>query len=156
MGLHENIATEPVSELPLREAIILAPETTVREAVGRMCGKRLGCVIVAREDGTPVGTFTEEVLMRLLINVPDALEETIGDHLTTTWACVKTTDPISAVLNAMQSKGLRFICVTDESGRATALTGQKGLMEYIAEHFPRQVMVQRVGVKSSTERREGA
>ena len=156
MGLRENMTSETVAELALREAIVADPATTVRDAVARMCDKRLGCVVVAREDGRPIGTFTEEVLIGLLADVPQALDEKIGDHLSEQWACVKKTDPIVTVLETMQSKGLRFVCVADEAGRAVALTGQRGLMEYIAEHFPRQVMVQRVGVKSSTERREGA
>jgi predicted transcriptional regulator len=156
MGLRENMTSEKVSELSLREAIVADPATTVRDAVARMCGKRLGCVIVAGEDGRPIGTFTEEVLIRILVDVPRALDAKIGDHMSAQWACVKLTDPIANVLEAMESKRLRFICVVDDAGRATGLTGQRGLMEYIAEHFPRQVMVQRVGVKSSTERREGA
>jgi hypothetical protein len=56
----------------------------------------------------------------------------------------------------MQTKNLRFVVVTDEDGKAIALTGQKGLMEYVAEHFPQQVMVQRVGVKPYSSQREGA
>ena len=121
-----------------------------------MCPHRLGCAIVVDEAGAPLGTFTEEVLIRLLVATPDALDQRVGDHMSDVWACVKTSDPIASVLDVMQSKGLRFVCVTDEAGHVQALTGQRGLMEYIAEHFPRQVMVQRVGGKPFTEHREGA
>lgn len=156
MGLQENMSSEPVGELPLREAITVDPGTSIREAVEMMCAKRLGCVVVVREDGVPIGTFTERVLIRILAETPAALDEPVASHLSVRWACVKTTDSISSVLNAMQSKELRFVCVTDAAGKVQGLTGQKGLMEYIAEHFPRQVMVQRVGIKPSTEQREGA
>ena len=47
-----------------------------------------------------------------------------------------------------RGRAARFLCVLDEDGRTrVALTGQKGLSEYIADHFPQQVMVQRVGGK---------
>jgi hypothetical protein len=45
--------------------------------------------------------------------------------------------------------------VVDEEGKVTALAGQKSLMEYVAEHFPGQVMVQRIGCPPCSER-EGA
>ena len=44
----------------------------------------------------------------------------------------------------------------DDQGKLVGLTGQKGLMEYVAEHFPGEVMVQRVGEKPYTQSREGA
>ena len=47
------------------------------------------------------------------------------------------------------------VVVTDDDGRVDALTGQKGLMEYVAEHFPKQVMVQRIG-SPVIQDREGA
>ena len=152
MGLRENILSEAVRELPLREAITVAPTTTAREAVIRMRGKRLGCVVVAGDDAKPRGTFTEEDLVKMLGgNLDNAVEE----HLSPNWASVAITDPVASVLRAMQSKGLRFVVVTDEDGCVAALTGQKGLMEYVAEYFPQQVMVQRVGVKPYSSQREG-
>ena len=46
--------------------------------------------------------------------------------------------------------------VLDNDGKVIALTGQKGLMEYIADHYPGQIMVQRVGVPPYSQSREGA
>jgi hypothetical protein len=70
--------------------------------------------------------------------------------------CVKQSDPIVNVLLAMQAQNVRFVCVLDDEGRAVALTGQKGLMEYIADHFPGQIMVQRIGCAPYIQQREGA
>ena len=69
---------------------------------------------------------------------------------------VQKGDPISDVLEAMQLKNIRFLCVVDDDGRVAGLTGQRGLMEYVAEHFPGQVMVQRVGQPPYLSDREGA
>ncbi len=56
----------------------------------------------------------------------------------------------------MKIKNVRFLCVVDEDRRVVGLTGQKGLMEYVADHFPRQVMVQRIGCTPFLATREGA
>ena len=155
MGLQESLRTEKVEKLALREAIMVSPTVTVREAVERMVAARLGCVMVADAEERPLGTFTEEDLIQLLVNGSKGLDDRVDAHLSEKWASVRLSDPIAKVLLAMRLKNLRFVCVTNEESRVVALTGQKGLMEYVADHFPRQVMVQRVGLKLSTEQREG-
>ena len=65
-------------------------------------------------------------------------------------------DPIVSVLESLELKNIRFLAVVDEDGRLAGLTGQKGLMEYVADHFPGEVMVQRVGQTPFLHQREGA
>lgn len=156
MGLHQNMQTEPVSKLHLREPLLVGLDATVREAVEGMRKKQLGCVYVVDDDQRPVGTFNESLLTRLLVTNPQAIDDPIRRHMMDYWCCVKATDPIINVLTAMESQNVRFICVLDDQGRVVGLTGQKGLMEYVAEHFPGQVMVQRIGCPPYTKEREGA
>ena len=156
MGLHENIRTERISELPLRKAITVAPTSSVREAIIEMRQKRLGCSIVVDAEDKPIGMFTEAMLDRLLLEGSWQLDELIEVHMARQVSCVKTSDPIVMVLDAMQSRDVRFVCVVNKNGRVVGLTGQKGLMEYIAEHFSREVMVQRVGSSPYPHQREGA
>ena len=155
MGLRENILTGPISQLALREAIVVDPTTPICEAVVLMRSKRLGCVIVADEDRIPVGVFTERELVKLLARDASTLDEPVASHLAPSWAIVKQSDSIAKALEAMQKNRMRFVCVTNDEGQAMALTGQKGLMEYIAEHFPQAVLTQTPGTKTFTER-EGA
>lgn len=157
-GLYHNILNQSVSNLSLREVITVAPSTSIAQAIEKMQSKRLGCVIVVDPEDKPVGMFNESDLIRLLASGMDVVEEIVGDHLADSWACVHASDSISKVLESMQSLDLRFVCVVDTSGRARATTGQKGLMKYIAEHFPQQiqVMVHRVGIKPYDENCAGA
>ncbi len=157
MGLQENLRTEPVNRLALREAIKAPAETSIRQAIDLMRAKRLGCLIVVDPEDKPVGTFTEAALIDLLVQNPALVDtDQVGQHLDKVWACVKESEPIAAMVDAMREKDLRFVCVVDEQGKVKALTGQKGLVEYVAEHFPRQSMVQRVGGKPFLKEREGA
>jgi len=155
MGLKENLASEPVTRLALRKLVAVGPATPVREAIRTLRSQELGCAVVVDDAGVPLGTFTEEVLMKLLLSGPDSLDEPVAEHLSPRFACVAESEPISRVLEEMQGRDLRFICVTDAEGRAVALTGQRGLMEYVAEHFPEEILSQRIG-KPYLEQREGA
>lgn len=157
MGLKENFRTNQVQQMALREAITLPEDTPLAKAVQLMRSKKLGCVIIVDADNKPVGTFTERALVALLTSNPQNYgTDTVGQHKDANWACVKQTDPVLAVLDAMQIKNLRFVIVVDDAGKVVALTGQKGLMEFVAEHAPKVAMVQRVGGKPYTMQREGA
>jgi len=156
MGLREDILKKTVADLELREIIKVRPHDTVSSVVSIMQQKRLGCVVVVDDDDRPLGKFTEKQLTSLVLKNQSAMDEQVGEHMTSAWSTVEKTDPISKVLDAMQSKGLRFVIVVDSDGRAVGLTGQKGMMEYIADHFPRQVKVQMMESKLYMDEREGA
>ncbi len=156
MGLFQNVHQEAVQRLNLREPVICDEDQTVRQAVECLRERKLGCVFVVDGDRRPVGMFTEGMLKKLLVREPHAIDEPIRQHMANQVPWVRISDPISYVLNAMEEQNLRFMCVLDGNGRIAALTGQKGLMEYIADHFPGEVLVQRIGGKPYTDQREGA
>ena len=156
MGLYENIRSEPISRLALREPVVVGREATVRDAITRMRAQKLGCAIVVDDQRKPVGLFAESKLTRLLSETPAAVYDPIVDHLDPKWPTVELSAPISCVLSALELANVRFLIVVDDEGRLAGLTGQKGLMEYVAEHFPRQVTVQRIGGKPYPAEREGA
>jgi len=156
MGLKENLRNEPVSRLALRVPVVASAAATVRESILQMRERKLGCVIIVDDDHRPLGIFTEGMLRLMLVGNPAAIEERLGDHMKRDVRWVQLTDPVIRVLQAMQNEKTRFVGVTDSEGRLVGLTGQKGLMEYVAEHFPQQVMVQRIGVAPYSVKREGA
>ena len=157
MGLKENLKNECVKDLPLREVIPISAETPVIDAIERLRGKQLGCAVVVDDQQKPLGMFTERMVIELALQKPDDLDSlVVKDHLETDFFTVRESDPVCSVMQVIREHGARFLCVVDDEGCAVSLTGQKGLAEYVAEHFPRQVMVQRVGAKPGQETREGA
>lgn len=156
MGLIAGIESDTVDGLALRKAITVSPAQTVRQAVEKMRAGGLGCAIVVDDDGRPVGVFNEAMLRHLLVETPAGMDGTIEGAMAGTFPWVYATDKVETVLDAMEAKNTRFVVVVDADGRPCGLTGQKGLMEYIAEYFPDEVMVQRVGTKPYPESREGA
>ncbi len=155
MGLAEKFASTPVRDLNLREMPICDVGATVKEAVEKLQEARVGCAM-ATEDGKPVGMFTEGLLRESFAQNPGVIDETIAAHMAAPFPKVYLDDTVDMVLAAMQANNTRFICVVDADEQIVGLTGQKGLMEFVAEEFPRQVMVQRIGDTSTTNQREGA
>jgi len=156
MGLQDNLRQEPVRRLALRQPVMVTPASSLREAIVAMRERQLGCAVITNSEQKPIGMFTEGMLTKLLAAKSLCLDDPIERHMAGQWPWVRLSDPIIDVLRAMELKNIRFICVVDDEGRLAGLTGQKGLMEYIAEHYPGQVMVQRIGGKPYSQTREGA
>jgi CBS domain-containing protein len=158
MGLRQFLHDEPVSELPLRDVIRVLPSSTVRQAVGKMKEAGIGCVIVVDEYDRPLGKFTERVIIHKLAHTPGFMDEKVGDHMVSAEpGCVRVDQPIETVINYMRDTSQRFVCVSNpEHNQMVGLTGQKGIMEYIADHFPRAVKSQMMRSKLFMDDREGA
>jgi len=156
MGLQDNARNEQVSQLSLREPVTATSDENIRTIITRMRGRRLGCTVIVDSGRNPVGMFTEGMLTQLIVHDPGAVDEPVKKHMADRWPWLKATDPIADAVDALQAKNVRFLCVVDDEGRLVGLAGQKGLMEYVADHFPGQVMVQRIGGTRFPDKREGA
>ena len=156
MGLKENLQSETVSSLPLREAIAVESATLLRAAIASMRAKQLGCAVIVAQGGRPVGIFTERSVLDVIVQGTSLDDHVVGDYADPLFRLGSHREPIANVWEAILREGYRFICVTDAAGQLIGLTGQRGLAEYVAEHFPQQIMVQRLGGKPWIHQREGA
>lgn len=156
MTLRENIMTETVVELALRTLVTIKPTDTVRQVCQAMREQKLGAALIVDDAGKPVGMFNEKLLISLLYRKPEGYDEPVSYHMTTNLVCVKQSDKIAELIATMQQRKLRWICVVDDQGKAVALTGLRGVMEYVVEHFPRSVLGHPIRSKLSINEREGA
>lgn len=156
MGLKENLRGDPVSRLNLRDPVVADPDDSIREGIQRMRARGLGCVIVVDDQRRPLGILSEGMLRQMLSVNPAVVDAPLRDYMNMAARWVRLSDPVVHVLRAMQNENTRFVGVVDDDGRLAGLTGQKGLMEYVAEHFPEQVTVQRIGQATHFAQREGA
>ncbi len=156
MSLSNDILVNHVSDLSLRPLVSVDAKATVRDACALMRDARLGAAMILDDAGRPVGMFNEKLLIRVLNDRPAALDEPVEDHMTRNLRCVCETDPIAELISVMQAYNLRWVCVRDASGKAVALTGLRGAMEYIIDHFAAHVQTHPLRSRLSMEQREGA
>jgi len=156
MGLQENMRAENVRSLSLRKPVTVSPDESLNQVVDAMKSHHLGCAIVVDDDGKPLGIFTESQLVQILAEETTDFSSPVSAAMESDWPSVRDNEPIVEVLNLMTARNLRFVIVVDSAGNLVGLTGQRGLLEYIADHFPDQVMVQRIGGTPHLQNREGA
>lgn len=156
MGLRDDILHEPVSSMSLRPLVQVDEDATVGQAIAEMRQEKLGCVMVLDKAGKPIGQFNERLLMPFLLQHPDGTDDPVTRHMSRKVICVCQDEPIVKMIGQMETHRPRWVCVVDETGRAIALSGQRGVIEYIVNHFPRQILVQPIEKKLAIDQREGA
>ncbi len=156
MGLKDNIYHDTVGDLSLRKLVTVSPDDTVERACALMRQARLGAAIAIDDAGRPVGMFNEKLLIRLLAEQPGAMGEPVRNHMTVNVVTVKKSHSIAKLINIMRQRQYRWVCVVDDKGVAVALTGLRGVMEYVVDHFPRSVKVEPIQSNISIDQREGA
>ena len=156
MGLKQDLDKTPVSKLNIRPAVTINQSATVREAVKKIRNASLGCVVVTNDDGKAVGLFTEALLRHELNDSPTILDDPISKQMAERFPWVLPSDPARDILDSMEAFNIRFLAVLDEDKNVLGLTGQKTLVEFIAETFPQEVLTHDPTGHTVSQSKEGA
>lgn len=156
MSFREELERDLVRSLPISSAIAVHTGTVVRAAVALMRTHSMGCAVIVDHACVPIGIFTERSVVGLLFQNASLDSRSVHEFADPKFFKVKESAPISQVWNAMRIDGVRFACVTDDSGKLIGITGQRGVSEYVADCFAPLVTAQRYGSTPWMLEREGA
>lgn len=156
MGLRENILRDPVSDLAYRSLLTIDADIPVHRALSMLRDAKIGCAVITDDAGKPRAQFTEKHLVAMLGTGNGSLDDPVEKHMSAEFCMVTGHDTVAQVIGMMQTRRQRWIIVVDDDGKAVAITGLRGAVEYIVDHFPRQVKVEPIGTKLATDQREGA
>ena len=138
MELARNLKVESVIRLKPTEDYRLLPEATVTQAICLMREKKIGCVLICREDHL-LGLFTERDLIRRVLARRLPLDSPIQQVMTTSPAVVSPTDSISSAIRKMQEGNYRHLPVLDTKNKPMGILSVKRIVHYLAGHFPTAV-----------------
>ena len=139
--LGRELFEEPIRILHLRAAhVAVRPGTTIGEAARVMKEHRIGCVLV-EDGGKLVGIFTErDILTKLVGTGYDPAKATVDGAMTQNPETLTLEDPIAYAMQLMSVGGFRHIPLIDSDGRPVGMLSVKDIVEYVVEHFPREIL----------------
>lgn len=155
MSLRETMLNATLEHLPLRPLLSADPNTPIREVIRPMRNRAVGCTVILDNQGKPAGIFHEKKLIRLLATNPSALDDPVSMHMIREVVTLPMTARFSVLIQTLRENHLRWVVLVDETGRAVALTGVRGAIEFVVEHFPNVVKVQNLSCRLNLPR-EGA
>ena len=136
-----RLFAEPIRNLHRRAGhVAVAPETTIGQVARIMKEYRVGCVLV-EDSGKLIGIFTErDILTKLVGTGYDPATIRVDGAMTRNPETLTPEDPIAFALQRMSVGGFRHVPLVDPSGRPVGILSVKDIVDYLAEHFPAEIL----------------
>jgi CBS domain-containing protein len=132
------IMETPISDLPLRDPILIDAAATVADAVKSMNDHHTGCVLVGR-DGKLVGIFTERDVLTKDYFRPDSHTVAVETVMTKNPETLEADNSIAFALNKMSVGGYRHIPIV-EGDKPVGVLSVRDVVDFLVELFPEDVL----------------
>ena len=121
--------TNKVSEIMTRSIVSAEPSFSIRRVMALMVERRVGRVVLA-EGNEPVGIFTEQDVLRRVMNRKlDVHKTAVRRVMTTPIHGVPQTTPILDVLGKMYAGRFRHLLVRDDNGQMVGLVSMRRILD---------------------------
>ncbi|HCL31022.1 MAG TPA: hypothetical protein DIC52_21650 [Candidatus Latescibacteria bacterium] len=119
------------------------PETIERgaslgEAIARLKGRNVGCVLVTGLGGELAGIFTERDVLYKVAGLIENLDNVPVESLMTSQpTALRPADPISRALHLMAIHGFRHVPLVDDDGCPVGIVSLRDIIHFMEENFAR-------------------
>lgn len=139
--LDERLFREPIKILRRRTGHVAVPlGTTIGEAARIMKERRIGCVLV-EDKGKLAGIFTErDILSKLVGTGYDPAKVTVDGVMTRDPETLTPEDPIAYAMQLMSVGGFRHVPLVDADRHPLDILSVKDIVDYLVEHFSREIL----------------
>jgi len=139
-----RLLSEPLTLLPSRPPLTLAPTDSVKTAMHAMRKRHRGCVLVT-EDGSlrsPLsGIFTErDVLLKIIDSGRNPVDVELSEVMTRDPESLPIDARLAWALNMMSVGGFRHVPVTNEQGWPAFIISVRDIVEFLVESFPAEIL----------------
>ena len=128
----DPVLSMPISELAIKEPLLLRPDASVAEAVELMRERREGCVFVTEEQAGLVGMLSErDVIVRVAAPGRDPAKTRLEEVMTGRPATLRPSDPLAWALHRMAVDGYRHLPLL-EDGQLVGFLSIRTVIEKLA------------------------
>ncbi|MEO2002511.1 MAG: CBS domain-containing protein [Candidatus Poribacteria bacterium] len=126
----------PITELNVRQPLVVGQDAPAREAIDRLKEKGAGCVLVLDDDGYLLGIFTERDVMQKLAPLGSAAaDRPVSEFMTPGPTVLHQDDSIVYALHQMHLGGYRHIPLVDDDEKPRHIVSVRTVVDYLAERL---------------------
>ncbi|MFK7895842.1 MAG: cyclic nucleotide-binding/CBS domain-containing protein [Myxococcota bacterium] len=139
-----SLLGEPLTLLPSRPPLTLAPDDSVKDAMQAMQRRHRGCILITEDGGlrSPlVGIFTErDVLLKVIDSGRNPADVAMREVMVSDPETLPIDAKLAWALNMMSVGGFRHLPVTDERGWPAFILSVRDIVEFLVEAFPAEIL----------------
>lgn len=133
--IEDTMIHRPLSRLGPKEAVMVAPETTIKQTIDTLCERNIGCVLVGTPDSID-GIFSErDVLLKLAHRMDRVASTPVSEFMTRDPEMLEGDAPIAFALNRMSLGDFRHLPVTNR-GKLEGIISLRDFLAFLGEWYP--------------------
>jgi CBS domain-containing protein len=137
-SLWQNLRTNRVGNLRLREICSVGLVSSIEEVVRAMVQRRTGCALVM--DGNAlVGIFTERDFLNRVVARGVDPSRSVHEVMTTEPKTIDSHATVLAAVELMEQGGYRHLPVVKEDRQCIGVLSVRDVVHYMVESFPAKV-----------------
>jgi CBS domain-containing protein len=139
VSIAARLSEVKIRQITLRPPAIVERNASIAQTVEVMRARQLGCALVC-EKGRLVGLFTERDLLNKVIGEPGGYEVEVEHVMTPNPAKLSLDDSVIQAMRLMEEGDFRNIPLVDQDEQAAGVVTVRDLVNYFAEHFPKEAL----------------
>ncbi len=155
MSIAAKLSDVQIRHLPLRPPALVERRASIRETVEEIKVRQLGCALIC-EEGRLVGLFTERDLLNRVLGESLDDDKPVELVMTVNPAKLRMDDSVIAAMRLMQEGDFRNIPLVDDQELAAGVVTVRDLVNYFAEHFPKEALNLPPDTAQTMRKAEGA
>jgi len=133
--LEQALAEDTVGAIRHEPFVTISPETSVHEAVEKLAGLHVACLLVA-EDNKLVGIFSDrDVLDKVTLEYDLVKDRPVREVMTDQPIYVHEGDSAAAALSVMAVSGYRHVPVLTTGGELVGIVSPQRVTGFLRQHF---------------------
>ena len=133
--LMQALAEEEIGTIRHEPFTAISPDMPVHEAVQKLVGLHIACLLVA-EDDKLVGVFSDrDILLKVAFEYDQYKDRPVRDVMTKNPIFVYKTDSAAAALTVMALCGYRHVPVLDIDDKLVGIVSPQRVTEFLQQYF---------------------
>ena len=139
MTIEQALRDEKLGSVAVSNPTCVPRGTSLKDTLRVMREEGVGAVLICVGERL-VGIFTERDVLNKLIGNRISESEPVDRFMTPEPAVLRRTDCLGDAVRMMTERGYRHIPLLDGQGLRAGLISAKDIVNYVAEHFPAEVV----------------
>ena len=139
MGIENSLRQRKIRHLALAPLVCVEAESSLREVVNTMQSQHVGCVLVT-ENHRLAGIFTERDLVFKVMGENVEYSRAVREFMTPRPKTLHPDDSVADAIQLMDEGGYRDVPLIDQEGTLLGRLAVSNIIDFLAEHYPQEVL----------------